>query len=63
MTVEIVDVASPFDAFLESQGAMRGTTVSVMASAPDGSVVLDTAGGPIQLAPEAAESIVVAIGE
>jgi DtxR family Mn-dependent transcriptional regulator len=62
MTVEIVDVASPFDAFLESQGAMRGTTVSVMASAPDGSIVLDTAGGPIQLAPEAAESIVVAIG-
>jgi DtxR family Mn-dependent transcriptional regulator len=63
MTVEIVDVASPFDAFLESQGAMRGTTVSVMASAPDGSVVLDTAGGPIQLAPEAAESVVVAISE
>ena len=62
MTVEIVDVASPFDAFLESQGAMRGTTVSVMASAPDGSIVLDTAGGPIQLTPEAAESIVVAIG-
>jgi DtxR family Mn-dependent transcriptional regulator len=61
MTVEIVDVASPFDAFLESQGAMRGTTVSIMASAPDGSIVLDTAGGLIQLAPEAAESIMVAI--
>jgi DtxR family Mn-dependent transcriptional regulator len=63
MTVEIVDVASPFDAFLESQGAPRGTTVSVMASAPDGTVVLDTPGGPLQLAPEAAESIVVALGE
>ncbi len=63
MTVEIVEVASPFDAFLESQGAARGTTVSVMASAPDGTVVLDTAGGPLQLAPKAAESIVVAVSE
>ena len=61
LTVEIVEVASPFDAFLESQGAARGTTVSVMASAPDGTMVLDTPGGPLQLAPEAAESIVVAI--
>jgi DtxR family Mn-dependent transcriptional regulator len=61
MTVEIVEVASPFDAFLESQGAARGSSVSVMASAPDGTMVLDTAGGPIQLAPEAAQSIVVAI--
>ena len=62
MTVEIVEVASPFDAFLASQGAARGTTVSVLASAPDGTVVLDTPGGPLQLAPDAAESIVVAIG-
>ena len=61
LTVEIVEVASPFDAFLEYKGAARGTTVSVMASAPDGTMVLDTPGGPLQLAPEAAESIVVAI--
>jgi DtxR family Mn-dependent transcriptional regulator len=63
MTVEIVDVASPFDAFLESQGAARGARVSVLASAPDGTVVLDTAGGSLQLAPDAAEAIVVALGE
>ena len=63
VTVEIVDVASPFDAFLESQGAARGSVVSILASAPDGTVVLDTAGGPLQLAPDATESIVVAVGE
>jgi DtxR family Mn-dependent transcriptional regulator len=62
MMVEIVDVASPFDAFLESQGAAKGAVVSVLASAPDGTVVLETAGGPLQLAPDAAESIVVAVG-
>lgn len=62
VTVEIVDVASPFDAFLESQGAARGSVVSILASAPDGTVVLDTPGGPLQLAPDAAESIVVAVG-
>jgi len=63
MTVEIIEVASPFDAFLESQGAATGTTVSVLASAPDGTIVLDTAGGPLQLAPDASESILVAISE
>lgn len=63
MTVEIVEVASPFDSFLESQGAARGSFVSVMASAPDGTVVLETTAGPIHLAPDAAEAIVVSIGE
>jgi DtxR family Mn-dependent transcriptional regulator len=63
VTVEIVDVASPFDAFLESQGAARGSVVSILASAPDGTIVLDTAGGPLQLARDATESIVVAVAE
>ncbi|MCZ7532229.1 MAG: metal-dependent transcriptional regulator [Acidimicrobiia bacterium] len=55
--MEVLEVATPFDAFLASQGAVRGTTVTVLASAADGSVVLGTSNGPVQLAADAAGAI------
>ncbi|KAA3638188.1 MAG: metal-dependent transcriptional regulator [Armatimonadetes bacterium] len=55
--MEVLEVAAPFDAFLSSQGAVRGSIVAVLASAADGSVVLQTSNGPVQLAADAAAAI------
>lgn len=57
--VVVLEVASPFDVFLASQGADLGEVVSVLASASDGAVVISTCRGTVQLAPEAVAAVTV----
>ncbi len=52
--VIVLEVAPPLDAFLSAQGVVRGSVVVVLAAAGDGSVMIQTSTGPVQLAPEAA---------
>ncbi len=58
-TVTVVSIAAPYDSFLASQGAERGAKVSVVATATDGSVILETPNGPVNLAPSAAAAVTV----
>ncbi|MEZ5175484.1 MAG: metal-dependent transcriptional regulator [Acidimicrobiia bacterium] len=55
--VVVLDAAPPYDSFLSSHGADPGSVVSVLAAAPDGSIVLGTTSGRIHLAADAAASI------
>ena len=52
-------IASPFDVFLESQGARRGSSITVLASGADGSVLIQTSNGAVQLGPDAAAAVKV----
>jgi DtxR family Mn-dependent transcriptional regulator len=52
-------VAPPYDVFLESQGASRGATVTVLASADDGAVLLKSATGTVQLSADVASAVLV----
>ncbi len=52
-------VAAPYDVFLESQGAGRGSTISVLASADDGAVLIESPTSKVQLSPDVASAVVV----
>jgi DtxR family Mn-dependent transcriptional regulator len=52
-------VAPPYDVFLESQGASRGATVTVLASADDAAVLLKSATGTVQLSADVASAVLV----
>lgn len=53
----VVGVDGPFDGFLSSKGAGRGAAISVAMSAADGTVVITTASGSVELAADAANSV------
>lgn len=53
----VLEIAAPLDAFLSSQGAVRGSILTVLASAADGSVVIQTSKGLVQLAADATAAI------
>jgi DtxR family Mn-dependent transcriptional regulator len=55
----VLKVASPFDTSLSPQGAQEGAVVSVLASASNGTVVLATTEGSVNLSAEAAAAITV----
>ena len=55
----VYSIASPYDAFLASQNAGRGSTVTVLASAGDGAVLLKSGSGVIQLSSDVASAVVV----
>jgi DtxR family Mn-dependent transcriptional regulator len=55
----VASVTQPFDVFMESQGASRGATVTLLAKAEDGSAVVATPSGTINLAPDAAGAVSV----
>ena len=57
----VVSIAPPFDGFLASKGAGRGASLTVVASAADGTVVIDTSSGPIELAGDAASAVRVSL--
>jgi DtxR family Mn-dependent transcriptional regulator len=57
VAVAVVSVAPPFDGFLASKGAGRGAVVTVVASAADGTVVIDTSSGAIELAGPVAAAV------
>lgn len=59
MPLTVHTVGSPYDVFLESQGAGRGATISVLASADDGAVLIKSSTGTVQLSPDAAAAVVV----
>lgn len=57
--VTVHSVASPYDEFLESQGAGRGRSITMMASGPDGSVLIETSKGVVRLAADGAAAVSV----
>ena len=58
-SVTVHSITSPFDVFLESQGAGRGSSITVLASSADGSVLIQTSHGAVQLGPDAAAAVKV----
>jgi len=57
----VAAVTPAFEGFLSTRGAGRGSLVSVLAAASDGSLVLSTELGQIQLATDAAASVTVTV--
>jgi DtxR family Mn-dependent transcriptional regulator len=57
--VTIVSVDAPFDGFLSSKRAGRGDEISVVVSASDGTVVINTSDGVLELAADAATAVKV----
>ena len=57
----VLAVAGAHAGFLEAQGIAAGVAVDVLASAPDGSVLVRGSADPVHLAPEVARSVTVSV--
>ncbi|MCB1247154.1 MAG: metal-dependent transcriptional regulator [Acidimicrobiia bacterium] len=57
--LRVASVAPPFDAFMASHDAGRGSTISVLAVSGEGAVLVGTPTGTVNLAPDAVAAITV----
>lgn len=59
-TATVEGIGAPYATFLEAQGVAEGTTVMVMGTGPDGSVLIEGPSGPVHLTSTVARAMHVA---